>query len=108
MKVITHGGNISIIVLRLTVAVPGESDPDVVVFGVVEVPDELHLGSAVDGDHLPPGRLAVVSRVRPGEALLTVVHKVAVAAVRDPERQTLPVTGGGSRRRCLCEKTKVT
>lgn len=31
----------------LTVVVPGEADPQVVVPGAVEVSDELHLGSAV-------------------------------------------------------------
>lgn len=104
-EVIAHGDSISNYhcTVTLTVPVPGESDPDIVVFGVVEVPDELHLGSAVDGGQLRLGCLAVVSGVWPGEALLTVVHKVAVAAVGGKERQTLPITRDGSWRRCLCE-----
>lgn len=93
---------------KLTVVVPGEADPDVVIFGVVEVPDELDLCSAVDGGQVPPDRLAVVSRVRPGETLLTVVHVVTVAAVGEPEGRTLPITGSWSRWRFLWETTQVT
>lgn len=78
----------------LTVVVSGEADPQVVVLGVVEVPDELHLRSAVDGRQLSSHRLTVVSRVRPGKTLLQVVHGVTVATVRNPEWRTLPVTGG--------------
>lgn len=89
----------------LTVVVPGESDPDVVFFGVVEVPDELHFRPAVNRRQLPPDGLTVVSGVRPGETLIAVVHVVTVVAVRCPERQTLPGAGVGSRRRQLCELT---
>lgn len=89
----------------LTVVVPGETDPDVVNIGGVEFPDELHLRSAVNRRQFRPERLTVVSGVRPGEPLLAVVNVVAVVAVRRPERQTLPITGGGSRRRILCQKT---
>lgn len=39
----------------LTVIVPGEANPDVVVFGVVHVPDELQFRSAVNGDQIGPG-----------------------------------------------------
>lgn len=92
----------------LTVAVPGEADPDVVIIGVVEVPDELRLRSAVNRCQIRPERLTVVSGVRPGEPLLAVVNVVAVVAVRLPERQTLPVTRDRSRRRILCQKMPVT
>lgn len=91
----------SLVLSTLTVAVPGEADPHVVIFGGVEVPDELHLGPAVDGHQVGPERLAVVSGVRPGVTLQAAVHGVTVAAVGDPERQTLPVAGGRSRRRFL-------
>lgn len=88
----------------LTVAVPGEADPEVVVFGVVEVPHELHLRPAVKGRQLSSSDgQAVVSRVWPGEALLAVDHQVAVTAVGDPERVAHPVTGGGCGWWTLCE-----
>lgn len=77
----------------LTVAVPGEANPQVMILGVVEVSDELHLGSAVDRRQLPVDRLAVVPRVGPGETLLAVVHKVAVVAVGLPERDALARAG---------------
>lgn len=84
----------------LTVVVPGEADPQVVVLGVVEVPDELHLGPAVNGRQLPPDGLAVVLGLRPGETLLAVVCEVAVVTVGHPERQTHPGAGSrGGRRR---------
>lgn len=76
----------------LTVAVPGEPDPNVVIFGVVEVPDELHLRPAVERCQISPDRLTVMARLRPREALLAVVHVVTVAAVGVPERQAHPVT----------------
>lgn len=85
----------------LTVVVPGEADPQVVVLGVVEVPDELHLGPAVNGRQLPPDRLAVVSGLGPGETLLAVVREVAVVTVGRPERQTHPSAGGRGGRRLL-------
>lgn len=53
----------------LTVIVSGEANPDVVIFGGVEVPDELHIRSGVDGHQLPVGFLAVVAGVRPRVAL---------------------------------------
>lgn len=71
------------------------------ILGVVEVSDELHLGSAVDRRQLPVGQLAVVSRVGPGETLLAVVHKVAVVAVGLPERDALARAGGQGGRRLL-------
>lgn len=84
----------------LTVVVPGEADPQVVVLGVVEVPDELHLGPAVNGRQLPLDGLTVMLGLRPGETLLAVVREVAVVAVGHPERQTHPGAGGrGGRRR---------
>lgn len=89
----------------LTVVVPGEADPDVVFFGVVKVPDELNFRPAVNRRQLPPDGLTVVSGVRPREALIAVVHVVAVVAVRCPERQALPSAGVGSRRRRLCGLT---
>lgn len=85
----------------LTVVVPGEADPQVVILGVVEVSDELHLGSAVDRRQLPVDRLAVVSRVGPGETLLAVVRIVAVVAVGLPERDALARAGGRGGRRLL-------
>lgn len=39
--------------LCLTVAVPGEADPQVVMPGAVEVSDELYLGSAVHRRQFP-------------------------------------------------------
>lgn len=95
--------NVTGVAVGLTVFVPGEADPDVVVFGVVHVSDELQLCSAVNGDQLGPGRLAVVSGIWPGEALLLVVHVVTVAAVGNPELQTVPITGTGSWWRFLWE-----
>lgn len=71
------------------------------VLGVVEVPDELHLGPAVNGRQLPPDGLAVVSGLWPGETLLAVVHRVAVVTVGHPKRQTHPGAGGRGGRRCL-------
>lgn len=44
----------------LTVAVPGEADPQVVIFGVVEVPDELHLCPAVKRRQLSSNGQTVV------------------------------------------------
>lgn len=82
-------------------AVPGEADPQVVVPGVVETPDELHLGSAVERRQLRPHGLAVVPGVGPGEALLLVVDVVAVLAVGHRERQAHPVAGGVGGRRGL-------
>lgn len=88
----------------LTVAVPGEADPEVVVFGVVQVPHELHLRPAVKRRQLSSAdRQAVVPRVRPGEALLAVDHQVAETAVGDPERVAHPVTGGRCGWWTLCE-----
>lgn len=69
----------------LTVVVPREADPDVVIFGVVHVPDELHICSLVDGHQLCPVWLAVVLGVWPRETLLPVVHIVTVAAVGHPK-----------------------
>lgn len=71
------------------------------IFGVVEVPDELHLRSAVEGHQVGLERLAVVAGVGPREALRPVVHVVIVAAVGNPEATALPVAGGGGRRRRL-------
>lgn len=76
---------------ELTVAVPCKANPDVVMFGEVEVLEELHLCSAVKGDQLHFARLAVVFRVRPRETNLPVVHKVTVAAIGDRETQTHPI-----------------
>lgn len=88
----------------LTVAVPGEADPKVVIFGVVEVPDELHLCPAVERRQLSSSdRRAVVSRIWPRKTLLAVDHEVAVMTVGDPERVTHPVTGGGCWWRTLCK-----
>lgn len=79
----------------LTVAVPGEADLKFVIFGVVEGPDELHLGPAVKRCQLSSShRQTVVSRIWPSKALLTVDHEVTVAAIGDPERVPHPVTGG--------------
>lgn len=87
--------NTEMVPAMLTVAVPGEADPKVVIFGVVEVPDKLHLCSAVKRRQLSSSyRQTVVSRIWPGKALLTVDHEVTVAAVGHPERVTHPVTGG--------------
>lgn len=89
----------------LTVVVPGEADPDVVIFGVVEVPDELHLRSAVNRCQVSPDGLTVVSGVRPRVTLLAVVHVVTVAAVGHPEGKTHPTAGGRGWRWFLCEVT---
>lgn len=91
-------------VSTLTVAVPSEADPYVVILGVIEVPDELHLRSAVERQQVCIGGLAVMQGVRPGETLLLVVHKVTVAAIWYPVGQTLPITRGRGRRRFLCEE----
>lgn len=69
----------------------------------VEVPDELHLCSAVDGHQIRLDRLTEMSRLGPREALLPAVHVVAVAAVGSPEGQTPPIAGGRSRWRFLCD-----
>lgn len=45
--------NTEMVPAMLTVAVPGEADPKVVIFGVVEVPHELHLCPAVKRRQLP-------------------------------------------------------
>lgn len=99
-------GDFEMDLATLTVAVPGEADPNVVIFGVVEVPDELHLRPAVERRQISPDRLTVVARLRPREALLTVVHVVTVTAVGVPERQALPVTGRRCWRRTLCRMTQ--
>ncbi|KAF3849176.1 hypothetical protein F7725_015673 [Dissostichus mawsoni] len=57
------------------VAVPSEADPYVVILGVIEVPDELHLRSTVERQQVCLVGLAVVQGVRPGDTLLLVVHK---------------------------------
>lgn len=100
------GSDVEVDAAMLTVAVPGEADPNVVIFGVVQVPDELHLRPAVERRQISPDGLAVVPRIRPREALLAVVHVVTVTAVGVPERQTHPVTGGRCRRGTLCKVTR--
>ena len=72
-----------------------------VIFGVVEVPEKLHLSSAVDGHQVCLGRLAVDSGIWPREALVAVVHVVTIAAVGDPHWQTFPITRGGRGWECL-------
>lgn len=87
--------NTEMVPAMLTVAVPGEADPKVVIFGVVEVPNELHLCPAVERRQLPSSyRQTVVSWIWPRKTLLTVDHEVTVTAVGDPGRVTHPVTGG--------------